>query len=210
MQRQLSKNIRRAGCIVICGNELLIVHQRSSGYWGFPKGSLDADEDPVAGAIRECHEETGVIIIADDLLPMPLRCKESVFFIAIIPSKPRLWPSDWEEISECGWMTVDQLKSAHISVNTRILIGKIERVAAVGAVAWIPSPKQLQGNVVKQQLRSNVVKQSRKEAAKQLVSQRSGNEQLTSQRSRIDPPVRQGRRRKKKAAARRCEPVHTI
>ncbi len=40
--------------------------------WCFPGGGLDADEQPVDGAVRELAEETGVVVTAEDLTDLGL------------------------------------------------------------------------------------------------------------------------------------------
>ncbi|MFN2383244.1 MAG: NUDIX domain-containing protein [Gemmatimonadota bacterium] len=49
------------------GLEILLVHpggpfwkNRDRGVWMIPKGEIDADEDPLAAAVREFAEETGM------------------------------------------------------------------------------------------------------------------------------------------------------
>lgn len=39
--------------------EILLIRD-SYGNWGFPKGHVEGDESPVAAALRECREETGL------------------------------------------------------------------------------------------------------------------------------------------------------
>lgn len=48
---------------------------RSSGHgdWGFPKGHLESGETVLEGARRECLEETGIVLLAIDGLPIVLR-----------------------------------------------------------------------------------------------------------------------------------------
>jgi ADP-ribose pyrophosphatase len=52
--------------------------------WELPAGSLDAGEDPVAGARRECHEEIGLIPETIEhlgtLYPTPGFCDERMLF----------------------------------------------------------------------------------------------------------------------------------
>jgi len=54
----------RAGCVVVSKDwqkVLLITSNGHSGKWIMPAGSIELDETPENGAIRETHEEAGVI-----------------------------------------------------------------------------------------------------------------------------------------------------
>ena len=59
--------------------EVLLVHpggpfwaKKDAGAWSIPKGLVEADEPPLAAAIRECREELGAAIVGD-FLPLPPR-----------------------------------------------------------------------------------------------------------------------------------------
>jgi predicted NUDIX family NTP pyrophosphohydrolase len=59
------------------GPELLLVHpggpywaRRDAGAWSIPKGEHDADEDPVACALRELAEETGTTLAPGELVAL--------------------------------------------------------------------------------------------------------------------------------------------
>ncbi|MFB9990634.1 NUDIX hydrolase [Deinococcus oregonensis] len=53
------------GCIVMRGDEILLVRER--GRWSLPKGGLEAGELVQEGARRETFEETGLIVELRDL-----------------------------------------------------------------------------------------------------------------------------------------------
>jgi 8-oxo-dGTP pyrophosphatase MutT (NUDIX family) len=48
--------------------EFLLLRNARHGSWGFVKGHLEAGEAPLAGALRECREETGVRLQESDLV----------------------------------------------------------------------------------------------------------------------------------------------
>jgi 8-oxo-dGTP diphosphatase len=50
-----------AGAVVLRrGDEVLLVHRPKYDDWSFPKGKVDRGEHPVAAAVREVEEETGL------------------------------------------------------------------------------------------------------------------------------------------------------
>lgn len=57
--------VQAAGCVLWRrspadgGLELCLVHRPKYDDWSHPKGKLKRGEDPLAGALREVHEETG-------------------------------------------------------------------------------------------------------------------------------------------------------
>jgi 8-oxo-dGTP pyrophosphatase MutT (NUDIX family) len=57
-----------------CGETALLLTRRASGLrahssqWALPGGRCDAGEAPVAGALRELHEELGLELTPDDVL----------------------------------------------------------------------------------------------------------------------------------------------
>lgn len=58
-------NYAGAGLIVFSSdcNHLLLVHDARSGKWGFPKGHReDTDDSDLKTAMRECYEETGLVM----------------------------------------------------------------------------------------------------------------------------------------------------
>ncbi|GAA2327500.1 NUDIX hydrolase [Streptomyces caniferus] len=60
------KPIRAAGCVLWRrassedGLEIALVHRPKYDDWSHPKGKLKRGEDPLAGAVREVAEETGM------------------------------------------------------------------------------------------------------------------------------------------------------
>lgn len=62
-----------AGALVLRQREVLLVRRVLDPYmgqWSIPAGFVNAYEDPVAAAQRECREETGLVIAVDGLFDM--------------------------------------------------------------------------------------------------------------------------------------------
>ncbi len=60
-----------AGVIVEQDGEVLLVRRRiqpRQGLWTFPGGFVDFDESPAEAAVRECREETGLVVEITSLL----------------------------------------------------------------------------------------------------------------------------------------------
>ena len=84
--------IRHPGSVVLIpiteGGEIVLVrqyrHAMGRSAWELPAGSLTPGEDPRAAAIRECHEEIGLIPSAVECLgaffPTPGYCDEEMTF----------------------------------------------------------------------------------------------------------------------------------
>lgn len=64
-KRPLAEPRIGVGCIVLRGDEVLLVRER--GRWSLPKGGLEVGELVQTGARRETYEETGLIVELRDL-----------------------------------------------------------------------------------------------------------------------------------------------
>jgi 8-oxo-dGTP pyrophosphatase MutT (NUDIX family) len=58
--------VQESGAIVVrpdadAPRVLLVTAKRNPAHWLFPKGHIEADEDPAAAALREAREEAGII-----------------------------------------------------------------------------------------------------------------------------------------------------
>ena len=72
--------------------EFFLVHpggpfwaKKDAGSWTIPKGEIEKDEDPLAAAIRECQEETGIIAEGNfiELTPVKQKSGKLVYAWAI-------------------------------------------------------------------------------------------------------------------------------
>jgi len=115
---------KRAGCIIAAGNQLLVVYQNMSGFWGFPKGSREFGEEVLAAAIRETREETG-IDLAEVAMLATVRYKDSRYYFTRLTEKPPLHITDIREIGGCRWVTIDDLLALSISTATKIILRRL-------------------------------------------------------------------------------------
>jgi len=113
-------------------SEVLMVKTKS-GKWGFPKGKRHKNEYPLACAIRELYEETGLRV--SDLVILPTTKEEinesgncpTVYFTATLSDRPVPVVNciDHDEGLEAKWMSMDeisQLSDDELIVRRRKLI----------------------------------------------------------------------------------------
>ena len=122
----------RTGARVICiadGEVLLLADSdpgvRGSGWWVVPGGGIDPGEDPRVAALRELHEETG-LLVEDDVLMGPVarrlvthgysdrvRVQDEVFFRVqvkkFVSSPAALTPGEQERLRGHAWFALNAL-----------------------------------------------------------------------------------------------------
>ncbi len=105
----------------------LLIRNRRSAHWGFPKGHIEQGESHEQTAMREVREETGIDI---DILPEFVRrsdytiqgkVEKSVFLFLGHALQTELHRQE-EEIEECGWFTFDDaMETLNYENDKRIL-----------------------------------------------------------------------------------------
>ncbi len=87
-----AKPVTSCGVIVTDGERLLLGHATGSPRWDIPKGLQNPGETPLATALRELEEETGLSAAADLLQPLGehayLPGKSLVLFLWRMPTMP--------------------------------------------------------------------------------------------------------------------------
>lgn len=79
---------RKISCGLVIVNdraELLLCHVTGHAHWDLPKGGARADESPLAAALRETQEETGLALDPADLLDLgrlPYRPRKDLHLFA--------------------------------------------------------------------------------------------------------------------------------
>ncbi|MBI4887779.1 MAG: NUDIX hydrolase [Acidobacteria bacterium] len=99
-ERLEAEIVRHPGSVVLIpltrDGEIVLVrqyrHAIGRAVWELPAGSLKHGEDPRAAALRECHEETGLVPTALELLgrfyPTPGYCDEEMHFYRATGLRP--------------------------------------------------------------------------------------------------------------------------
>jgi 8-oxo-dGTP diphosphatase len=69
---EVAQPIFVAEVYIMCGDEVLMFKRSETkkkfpGFWSIPGGHIDESEDPLAAAIREVKEETGLTVSPDDI-----------------------------------------------------------------------------------------------------------------------------------------------
>ncbi|MDF2707312.1 MAG: hypothetical protein K0R62_2964 [Nonomuraea muscovyensis] len=110
--------LRAAGAVVWRGDpsapEVAVVHRPRYADWTFPKGKLDLGEHPIAAALREVREETGLTVVLGRALPSvhyPSHggTKRVDYWAARVVAEDAFVPG--EEVDELRWLPLDEARS---------------------------------------------------------------------------------------------------
>ncbi len=85
-----------------------------AGLWEFPGGKVDAGEIPVQALIRELHEEIGIDVAADDLLPLTFveyHYPEFTLFMPLYHCTKWRGEVHSKENQDYAWIDLDKLKN---------------------------------------------------------------------------------------------------
>ncbi|MEV0148601.1 MULTISPECIES: NUDIX hydrolase [unclassified Nonomuraea] len=110
--------LRAAGAVVWRGDaaapEVALIHRPRYDDWTYPKGKLKAGEHPVAAALREVREETGLTVALGRALP-PVhypykdRLKRVDYWTARVVGDDGFAPGD--EVDELRWLPVEEARA---------------------------------------------------------------------------------------------------
>ncbi|MFI6072823.1 NUDIX domain-containing protein [Actinoplanes sp. NPDC051343] len=120
--------------------EVCLVHRPRYDDWSLPKGTLDKGEHPLAAAVREVTEETGVAGRPQLLLPqvrytLPSgRLKTVDFWLMEAPDDARLDPQDTKEVDGAVWLPAAEAATRLTYADELPLV---EALAAMPAVTTV-------------------------------------------------------------------------
>ncbi|MGN0487465.1 MAG: bis(5'-nucleosyl)-tetraphosphatase [Acutalibacteraceae bacterium] len=110
----------------------LLIRNRRSAHWGFPKGHIEPGETDRETAIREVLEETGLhITILPDFLKKSeytiqgkIEKSVSIFLAQTDETEYKL---QVEEIEECGWFDYDRALTILNYENDKIILNEAKK-----------------------------------------------------------------------------------
>jgi 8-oxo-dGTP diphosphatase len=134
--------VRAAGGVVwrpsAAGPQVCVVHRDRYDDWSLPKGKLDAGEHPLAAAVREVREETGVRARPQlRLPPVAYRLPDGVpktvdFWLMRAADGPAAAPDD--EVDELAWLSIPQAVTV---VSYPDDVRMLEHVAGLPAITAV-------------------------------------------------------------------------
>lgn len=105
---------KACGCIVI-NNDKVLIEKQLSGFYGFPKGHIEAGESEEECAYRETLEEVGVKVRIDSNFRFTINYfvhnnvpKEVVYFISFLDGNPDICIQE-EEVESACWVDIDKV-----------------------------------------------------------------------------------------------------
>lgn len=117
----------------------LLIRNKRSAHWGFPKGHIEPGETDEETAVREVLEETGLHI---EILPGFVRKSNytiqgkieksvSIFLASTADTRYKL---QVEEIEECGWFDFDDALKTLNYENDKLILNEAKAFLAKAAV----------------------------------------------------------------------------
>lgn len=119
------------GTIIVSPSErYLLVRGRATGKWSFPKGHLEFNEEPLACAMRELYEETGISLVGQKPTLGPVRLGRvndvGAYYFVFRPRKevrPVIY--DTNEVSDVRWFTLQEIASVPGNIDVSNFLRRI-------------------------------------------------------------------------------------
>jgi len=100
------------GGVVFNNNKVLLIKNKKSEHWSFPKGHMEAGETKIMTAQREIFEETNIKVFIKNNISCTIQyfpttnvLKRVTYFLAFYQNG-EIKPQE-EEISDIGWFDID-------------------------------------------------------------------------------------------------------
>jgi len=125
------------------GIEICVVHRPYLQDWSLPKGKLDGGEHPLAGAVREVLEETGVrahpqMRLSTVSYVMPNGVPKTVdFWLMRADDAPPGPVTDTDEVDEVAWLTPAAAEERLSYPDDRRLVSQVSTLPPVTAITLL-------------------------------------------------------------------------
>lgn len=150
---------RKLSCGVVILNrqaEILLCHVTGQGHWDLPKGGAQSGESPLAAALRETTEETGLLLDPARLLDLgrlPYRARKDLHLYATL--MPRLDVTQLHcdshythplsrqrlpEMDDYGWFGFERIGALCSAKLTAVLCERLSLPALLGQLLQAPTP----------------------------------------------------------------------
>lgn len=123
------KKEKSCGCIIIKDGKVLLILEKSSKKWGFPKGHMEEGENEIQTALREVKEEVGLDVEIDTSKRYTLNYivndnidKTSVYYIA--STKDDKVTRQESEIEDAKWCNFEEALNIITFNNCREMFKK--------------------------------------------------------------------------------------
>ena len=114
------------GCILVSPNDkVLLVKGRLSGKWSLPKGHMEGRENDLQCALRELHEETGVVPTVK--YSYFKKFAAGGYFIFFTEDQPAPVMKYNQEISEAAWFELSEIRKLSCNLDLNCFTRWIKR-----------------------------------------------------------------------------------
>ena len=121
---------KSCGCIIIKNRKVLLVYEKNTNFWGFPKGHMEEGESELQTALREVKEEVGLEVEIDKERRYELNYiirdeidKTTVLYIARTKSEEIIMQES--EIANIKWCDFDEALNTLTFENWREMFKKV-------------------------------------------------------------------------------------
>ena len=121
---------KSCGCIIIKNRKVLLVYEKNTNFWGFPKGHMEEGESEIQTALREVKEEVGLEVDIDKEKRYELNYiirdeidKTTVLYIARTKSEEIIMQES--EIANIKWCDFDEALNTLTFENWREMFKKV-------------------------------------------------------------------------------------